>query len=477
MPTTRLQKIILKKQYFSSALSSCCNNPVPQWQDMSSPADITATKPAPEKAEEGVGAQGEMQVEKPQEEKGTTLVPQPAKDLWHWVGGIGAAMRKAAITVTPAFIVNNSSNFLGASHVATEMLLFKSSMPNGKLIQNPQNPINWVVEPIKNIYTGLYHKSKARDFTFKELVSGNPVKNFRSLVMDTEAATDREFSRHKASGKDAKILSLGNAWQTRSTFAGLIVWSLSALFPEKKESDAEIERMATMRTLHPIQYVGERLKQAVWFPDWTSHKRQMIGLGYMAIGVCSMLGSWRNRRKLEPDKLLNAFDQKKFSEGVRQVYDFNPSYLATGALSFLASIPLLFALDENKAYSGFGMIMMGRLGFLPSSIRTKYKNKEDGRHSYLAGMGSFQVENAMQALIGGAEKLPDGTIVDHEDEKKRAITAAKAIKRERKAHHAGRLDADVETTAPHTTISHATVERAMPERVADVARVKEAAAV
>ena len=60
--------------------------------------------------------------------------------------------RTATVKFLPAFIVNNSSNILGAAHVGTEMLMFKSSMGKDQsLIQNPKNPINWIVEPLVTV--------------------------------------------------------------------------------------------------------------------------------------------------------------------------------------------------------------------------------------------------------------------------------------------------------------------------------------
>ena len=374
-------------------------------------------------------------------------------------------LRHHAIGGTPRFIVNNSSNVFGATHVATEVLMFKAGLKEGeRLVQNPEKPINWIVQPVKRIAEDIVTKSKSRDYSFGQLFEGNVFKNINRYVRDTNDATSREVKRQIESGEFKKGIKLGNSWQTRTTFAGLAVWILSTVLPERKDSDEEVERMATMRTLHPVQYVGERLKQAVWVPDWTSHKRQMIGLGYLVIGVCSMLGSWRQRRDIDLKKdveLISQFAGQIDKELLPKVYTFNPAYFFTSVLSFIGSIPLLFALDESKAYSLFGSTMMLRIPLLFKSIGQKYHDNDPGKHSYTISSVSFQLENAGQALVGGATKLKDGTIVDHEEEKLRAIAEAKQIKQERKklAH------ADYQSERPSTAINQVSdAQLAMPER-------------
>jgi hypothetical protein len=380
---------------------------------------------------------------------------QPLKNLWEKLSDIGARMRRASIAAMPAFLVNNSSNVLGFSHVLTEFVMFKAGIKGNKLIDNPQNPINWVVEPVKKVAADIYTNSKSRDYSLKQLFTGNVSQNVKKYIVDTKAATLREVSRQSGSGKSISEVALGNPWQTRTTFAGLVVWTLSALLPEHKDSEEEVERMATMRTLHPFKYAAERMRQAVWFPEWTSHKRQMIGLGYLVIGICSMLGSFRQRRDLKHEI---AGDAEMINMGLKQAYGFNAAYFGTSVLSFLSSLPLLFALDENKAYSVFGMTMMLRIPVMFKSISKKYEFNEPGKHSYTAGMVSFQLENAAQALIGGATKLPDGTIVDHEAEKRRAISEAKEYKKAHKKPHKPLIKDH--PTIEHNITPHPTVTQA-----------------
>ena len=286
-------------------------------------------------------------------------------------------------------------------------------------------------------------------------------------------------------------MRLSNPWQMRSTLAGLVVWALSAIIPDKKESDEEVERMAVLRSTNLPAYIGERFKEAVWVPQWASHKRQMIGLGIMTSGICSLLGSWRNRKTLLTDAeavvesamlLAEKGLLEKGAKGTidvagkeagkigtdimkttRYEYEFNPSYFATSLLTFLSSLPLLFASDSERGFSGFGTLMTGRLLFLPSSIGKKMRDKEPGVGFYTAGMASFQAENWAQALAGGAQKIKDPKtgneiVVDHDADRKAAKIRAHAINTQ-KAEDKG-------TSKPSMQVSDiASREMAMPELV------------
>jgi hypothetical protein len=343
---------------------------------------------------------------------------QQSKDVSGWFATQSKIWRRKAIEITPPAILNNATNILSASHVATEGMMFKSAMPEGSaLVKNKGNPINWVKEPVQTVFTETFRKAKAHDV--KELFKGNFFKNVYHRVTDLDDAVDRFHARPENLGKNAKLLS---SWQFRTTFAGLVVWSLTTLIPESKESDEEVERMSIKRQVNPVGYVAERLKQAVWFPEWHKHKSQLLGLGYTIIGACSIIGSWRGRGTNAAGK---------------DVYVFNSGYLGTSIVSLLCSIPLLFASDEKNAYGGYGTVMMGRLLFLPKSITQKFKSTPErgpdpGRHWYLGSVISFQIENLIFALIGGAEKRPDGqggyTIVDHTEIREQARQKAHQLR-------------------------------------------------
>ncbi len=378
--------------------------------------------------------------------RGPSWLPQTTREtLGRW-SEKWSRTRRSSIEATPTFVVNNASNVLGGAHVLTEMLMFKSGMKGAKLIDDPSNPINWIRQPYQKIKLDILGNSKSRDFSPIDLFRGNPIKNFQHYVMDTHGASERELARqiaaNKALGKAVKKFSLGNPWQTRTTGTGLAIWSISTIMPERKESDEEIERMAKKRTLNPLGYMGERLKQAVWVPDWPSHKREMLGLGYLGIGIFSMLGAWRQRRSFS--KGMFGKDAELAAKGLQESYTFNGAYFFTGVVSFLAGLPLLFALDERKGYSTYGSLSLLRIPLLPSSLWSKISKGEPGWKSYTIGKLLFQIEDFAFSLIGGAEKRvkPDGSIeiVDHEKLKKEAIKEAKQEKAQRRDEPGARLE-------------------------------------
>ncbi len=365
-----------------------------------------------------------------------------------WTGATNAiadlfgTIRYNAVRALPAAIVNNSSNLLGVAHVFTEAIMFKASAADGILVKDA-TWWEWPFKAVVKIYKDAFNKAKQHGAPIN-FFEGNPAANLVKFIGDPKAATEREILAQGVTHAPENV-KLNNNWQTRSTLAGLTVWGLSAVIPDKKESEEDIEHMAIMQKTQPVRYVGERLKQAVWFPEWPDHKRQMIGLGIFASGVFSILGAWRNRDKKAPIP--------KFK--------FRGDVLGTGLFTFASSFPLLFASDDQRGFGGFGALMMGRLLFLPGSIYGKFKDKEDGALSYFGASAAFQAENLTQALIGGAEKNPDGTIVDHQEIRKTIKQKAQKIQ-DKKANLADYTD-----STPSTVISHVDMHAAaMPQRVA-----------
>jgi hypothetical protein len=353
--------------------------------------------------------------------------------------------RQTAIYWTPRHIVNNSSNGFGFAHVLTEMAMFKASSKDPRLIRNREHWYHYITEPFKTVYVETFKNTQTKEGVNFEFFKGNPLKNVWTYVTDMEKATEREISRLE--NKGAKI-GFPNRFQTLSTLAGLVTWSLSALIPEKKDDDAEIERMEIKKKDRPFSYVAERLKQTVWFPDWAYNKRQMIGLGMATSGVFSTIGAWRGRETCQYTKAAR--------------YAFNRGYLMTSLLTLASSIPLIFASDERRAFGSFGTIMMGRIPFLFDSIGRKYKMSEPGRHWYLGSSFSFQAENLGQALIGGAEKLPDGTIVDHEEARRNAAKKYEEMKMRKR--ELGLTEQDQTPGTPTMVVSQ--IESTQPMREA-----------
>jgi hypothetical protein len=77
--------------------------------------------------------------------------------------------------------------------------------------------------------------------------------------------------------------------------------------------------------------------------------------------------------------------------------------------------------------------------FYYPSISQKVKNDEPGLNWYLGGIGAFQTTNLIAAMIGGAEKRPDGTVVDQKAMVREAREKALVAKAERKEHGHGIL--------------------------------------
>ncbi len=412
-------------------------------------------------------------------------------------------LRYHAVRRVPAPLLNNSSNLLGFAHVWTEVIMFKASLRGGRIVKEGTPWYRYPVDALVKVFDDSIKKSKSSKPPQALVPKGNVFERTRNMLVDHNFATKRDlvdqmhelkldshlkaFAQegtydigrmskvifdHKVEGAvkagtslDKVKVSLGNRFQTRSTLAGLVVWGLSAIIPDKKESPEQVERMDLMQRNNPVGYVGERLRQAVWFPSWPDHKRQMIGLGIMVSGVCSMMGAWRNGKGVEFDQMGKLIEDAalmgKKGNVIGTQYTFNRDYFLTSVLTFMSSLPLLFASDDQRGFGGFGAWMTGRLAFLPGSIKRKIDNKEQGAKWYFGAMGAFQVENWTQALIGGAEKKPDGTIVDHSEAHRQAKASAKLKVEKQSAEKNDAMDLEVPTTKI-ANISQR--EMAMPER-------------
>ena len=403
--------------------------------------------------------------------KHRTSMAQAWRDFSGSFTNLFATARYHSVNATPGIILNNSTNLLGASHVLTEMAMLKASSaeiaPDGRkvakaLVKDAKGPLDWTFKAFENLFIGTWKGSMPQDGSIKEIIRDpKPLSKLYHHLFDVEAATEREVLRQttkanaagKPIGRDQ--VKMGNSWQTRSTLFGLAVWSLSTVIPDKKEDPKEVERMVTLQQTSPLGYIGERLKQAVWFPDWGGHKRQMIGLGIMGSGVMSTLGAWRRRGTVE-------------EAGLKVLkYRFDRSYLITSAFTFLSSLPLLFASDDQKGFAGFGTLMMGRLFSLPSSIHGQFKNKEPGALWYTGATASFQAENLAQALIGGAEKRSDGTIIDYSEIEKTAKQKAKDNKRHSGVNRAHEAEKPTSKVSQVSETTKAMPERTSPEQQLD----------
>jgi len=370
---------------------------------------------------DGNSAQLQNQPRPPVEFLGIAL-PDPVSRGIHYVGDKVQDARRKTIEFLPGAIVNRSSNIISTAQLTGEFMMFQASAKE-PLVKNPHNPVSWIFDPPRIILSETFRKTQGGT-KLKDIFHGNPVKNFYTRLTDVKAATDRERALQRAASKVTLLdheIKLPNRWQARSTFSGLIGWGVNILLPDPKDTPEEIEKMTNLATQSPLKYVGTRLFQAVWIPGWWDHKRQFTGLTVMASGVFSMVGAWRNREKIVPDLMRPNIKLEKFK--------LNRGYFMTGLCTFASSIPLLFRVDNDRGYANWGEIQASRLLFYYPSISQKVKNDEPGLNWYLGGIGAFQTTNLIAAMLGGAEKRADGTIVDHKairEQAKRKALIAKA---------------------------------------------------
>ena len=318
-----------------------------------------------------------------------------------------ARWRKTAIGMTPGFIVNNSSNVLGFIHLFAEFAMFKSN-GTSRLIneENIYKPWRYPIDPIVNIYKSTLSRARFK-FNPRALTQWSSYTNAFHNILDVERATKMDSAALLPGEK------LVNRFQARSTLFGFTAWTLNMLIPEQKDSPEETERMSDMMVNRPLSYVGLRIKQGLWIPDWWNHKRQMTGLGALVGGVFSTLGGFRGVRQM--------------ADGSR-VYYRNWVSVTTGLISTASSIPLLFSVDDDAGYSKFGSTIILKLFAMPAAIWAKFANFDVGKWWYTTGTLTFTGANFFAALVGGAEKRPDGTIVDHTAIREQARARAKQHK-------------------------------------------------
>ena len=334
-------------------------------------------------------------------------LPRPIENITYTVDDSISSFRDKAIEVTPASVVNNSSHVLATVHMASELLMFKAAhnvfLDKEALIKK-NGAIRWfdyIIEPPKSLVTGMASgvssSMKPKDFLRPSFY----VDSVRGLF-DLEHATKIDWEAAKrvelSGGPKAKLL---NRFQTRSTMVGMVGWGLSLFVKDNKEDPEEVQKLAELRKENPLGYMGKRVKQAVDFTHWSDNKAQMIG-GFVTLsGMFSMLSGLRNVTKTP----------------THQYYRLNTSHCITGLLTFAAGNLLLFGANKEESFKNFGAAMMGRLFFLPTSLRNKYAKdaqgyKDPGRHYYSGGMAGFQSVNFMSFIFGGVEKNPDGSVVD-----------------------------------------------------------------
>jgi hypothetical protein len=386
-----------------------------------------------------------------------------------WLKGIDESvgrLRHRLITILPNFIVNSSSNILGAIQMVGEVCMVKSA--NVNLLKKKLNGvtvkasgINYLLYPIDNVFGAAFRKSNLQKVDWKNFIKPHYWKETVANFIDLERAAKIDSS----SGSKALV----NSFSVRSGLMGMVSMSVAMLFPDHKDTAEETEASTIQQNKNPIGYVATRVFQAVWFPFETIiqcvkkiahpnedqnigiHKRQFAGLGMIATGLLSFLSGFRQ---------ING----DFLAGQAQHYQRNIPHMIGSLITAFAGSQLMLGVDNQQGWTRFGSIQIGRLFTMPFAIADRFQKKETNKGWYLASQAVFQTKNFSAALIGGAEKDADGNIVDHKamrEEAKREI-AADMTKHPRRLL----LDAAEEAPAqPATKVTRtAEVALAMPDR-------------
>lgn len=383
-------------------------------------------------------------------------MPPLVRDTVHRVQDFGDRMRERTIRALPAFIVNNSSNAVAITQLTGEVMMFKAN--NTTFIEEAHKGTWWryLTEPPKNIFGSVF-KNAGISMEAKDLLRPSFYRDTAKSFVNLDAATAID----KAAGR-----TLINRWQARSSFTGLSAMAITAVVPDAKDTPEDLEKMATLSRTNPIAYIGERIRQGLWFPVETvvglgqkllpghqgreeenvgKHKRQFTGLALTITGIFSFLSGFRNVGTIDsklPKSLLS-----------NQKYVRNAAHSWGGAITALAGSQLLTALDNDSGWSRFGAIQWLRMGFLPKSIINRYEHGDPKAHWYLGGSVGMQSANTVSYLIGGAQKLEDGTIVNHDAMRNSARARAKETVQQRKEQRKTHED------TPGTRVSAAVMDQ------------------
>ena len=433
------------------------------------------------------------------------------------------AYRFRMLTLLPEPIVNNSSNFIGATQLVGEALYFKSSGVNQFI--KPEHKGTWkaFVYPPINVVEGVFKKASA-GFHPRDLLNpkkmGTEIVDFFNLGKSAAKHLQHDQERlwklynkeiaviqngganaselHKTLGgilKDVtskgsdlqhelgqlveKNAKLSNTWSARSGFSGMLSMTISTLLPEEKDRPEDVERMAIMSQRNPLGYMAHRVGKGLaftvtapvrivqeMFDRKKDHhigdgKREFAGIGMTMTGFFSVLAGIHQPRQ----GMVKIEEAGKLVEKVKWKYGLNPWQALGGAITTYAGSQLLFGINNQQGWTNYGGTQLLRLFVLPQSIRERFPDAsgfgDPNAKYYFGAQGAFQFKNVVAVTIGGARKQ-NGHLI--EQKKPHEI-------REDKAEQPPQSQ---EKEIPKTTL-HGGVkaEKAMPERVASM----EAAAV
>lgn len=271
--------------------------------------------------------------------------------------------RQMALRNFAPWIVNHSSNIIGATQVTSEMAMIRAS--GTKSLQDVKRAL-------------------LKDTKFSGEIEG--IKTFLDL--------------EKATALDKKIhgTRLINRWQARSTLLGLTTMGLTTLLPDDKDSQEDIDSAVRLQHESKLKYALNCLGKAVNPFQWKDNKRHLSGLGLTLAGVCSFLSGFRNVGSLVKNG--------------EQMYVLNRAHSIGGSITTLAGLQLLFALDNQRGWAQYGGTMWARMLFLPKSIMNRYQKNDPHANWYSGGQFGLQTANTMAFMIGGAQKRADGSVID-----------------------------------------------------------------
>ncbi|MEJ0009833.1 MAG: hypothetical protein WDN72_04490 [Alphaproteobacteria bacterium] len=299
------------------------------------------------------------------------------------------AIRHSVLKHTPAFVINNASNFISAVHLVAETWMLKSNNVQFMVNNRPGGgPVHPVIDPLNNL---------------KRAVTGQDHLDRLGGVKQ-------------------------NQWGALSTTTGLANWTLGLAVPEGRDDQKQINDMVRLRHEHPVKYFLKRTVEGFyWFHP--QYKRQQIGLGVTFTGLCSFLSGFNN---------VNTRAHTRFS---------NVPHSIGGLLTMAAGLQLWYATDREQAWSRYGGTMSLRTLLVPWTVMEKRGHFDGNWGYYAAGATALQTSAIMSYFIGGAEKRPDGTIVDHKSEYEAAN------KKYGRHHHHHRHDAPPGAETPTATVS------------------------
>ncbi len=290
--------------------------------------------------------------------------------------------RQDTLQATPAIIVNNSSNIIGAMDIAGEMMVFKATGSNLISKGNHGKPLHYIIDPPRNLFRSVASRASF-NVTLKDLANPAFYRESIAEFADLEKASKRDMRRGR----------LINRWQARAMFCSLLGMSASVVIPQQRDDPEENLQMTELWHQSPTRYVSKRFTQALWPPGWGDHKTQFAGLAKTTAGVFSYLSSYRN-----------------VAEGKK--YFRNPAHGIAALVTTAGGMQLMLGTDTEQSWRNYGATNWLRLPLLPASIMKRFFERDRRAVWYAGSVGAFQLENSFAFFVGGAEKDKHGNVLD-----------------------------------------------------------------